>query len=166
MRSSDLLRSVLWPAAVVLESDEVELLLALSWSKVEDVLSAPFILLLSDLLSEVVVLEELGVELELVSWLCARAPEAASARARTDNATNLIGNTSAVVVYPEGWRRPTSFTTHDPSRGGAWTGRASPERPEARRAGPNGSALRKNSRIETTPRTRIHTRRCASRSGS
>src|SRR5256885_14271545 len=92
MRSSDLLRSVLWPAAVVLESDEVELLLALSWSKVEDVLSAPFILLLSDLLSEVVVLEELGVELELVSWLCARAPEAASASARADNTMNLIEN--------------------------------------------------------------------------
>jgi len=33
---------------------------------------------------------ELGVELWLVSWLCARAPGAASARARTDNAMNLM----------------------------------------------------------------------------
>src|SRR5205085_5187926 len=81
MRSCDLLRSLLCPDAV--ESDEVELL-ALSWSDVDDVLS-PFILLLSDLLSDEA-LEELGVELELVSWLCARAPEAASASARTDNA--------------------------------------------------------------------------------
>jgi hypothetical protein len=65
----------------------VEVLLALSWSKVEDVLPL-FMLLLSDLLSEELL--ELGVELELVSWLCARAEGAASARARTDNATNFI----------------------------------------------------------------------------
>jgi len=48
-----------------------------------------FVFELSDLLSEPVV-EEQGVELELVSWLCARAPNAVSASARTDNATNLI----------------------------------------------------------------------------
>ena len=58
---------------------------------------SPFILLLSDLLSDEV-LEELGVELELVSWLCARAPEAASASARTDNATNLIENLRGLFV--------------------------------------------------------------------
>src|SRR5205814_7673199 len=110
MRSSDLLRSVLWPAAVVLESDEVELLLALSWSKVEDVLSAPFILLLSDLLSEVVVLEELGVELELVSWLFARAPEAARARARPDNATDRIGTTRSVAVCSDVYQISMSST--------------------------------------------------------
>jgi hypothetical protein len=59
---------------------------------------SPFILLLSDLLSGVLV-EALGVELELVSWLCARADDAASARANTDNAVNLIGETSAGWVY-------------------------------------------------------------------
>ena len=55
---------------------------------------SPFILLLSDLLSGVL-LEELGVE--LVSWLCARAGDAASAKANTDNAVNLIGKPPGVV---------------------------------------------------------------------
>jgi hypothetical protein len=59
----------------------------MDWSELEDELPL-FILALSDLLSEVLL--ELGVELELVSWLCARAAGAASARARTDNAMNLI----------------------------------------------------------------------------
>jgi len=91
MRSSDLLESLLCPDAVALESDEVGLF-ALSWSRVEDVLSLP-VFELSDLLSVVVLdEEELGVEVELVSWLCARALGAASARARTDNAMNLIDN--------------------------------------------------------------------------
>jgi hypothetical protein len=95
--SSDLLRSALVPEGVALESDEVELPLALSWAEVEDVPS-PFILLLSDLLSGVV-LEALGVVLELVSWLCARAPEAASASARTDDAMNLIKYLRGLLVY-------------------------------------------------------------------
>jgi len=82
--------SLLCPDAVALESDEVEPF-ALSWSRVEDVLSLVFEL--SDLLSVAVLdEEELGGEVELVSWLCARAPGAASARARTDNAMNLIEN--------------------------------------------------------------------------
>jgi hypothetical protein len=73
---------------------------------------SPFILLLSDLLSGVL-LEELGVE--VVSWLCARAEDAARASARTDNAVNLIGETSGSWCVREGWRRPDPFTTHDPS---------------------------------------------------
>jgi len=56
-------------------------------SELDDELSL-FVFALSDLLSEVLL--ELGVELELVSWLCARTPGAASARARTDSAINLI----------------------------------------------------------------------------
>jgi len=135
LMSSDLLRSPLCPDLVALESDEV-VLFALSLSRSEDVLSL-FIFELSDLLSVAVLEEEeLGVEVELVSWLWARALGAASARARTDNAMNLIENLRGVVCASEGWRCPGPFTTHDPSRGGARTGRASPEGPEARRAGP------------------------------
>lgn len=89
--SSDLLRSLFWPWAVALESADVwpfgPELVVMDWSELEDELPL-FILALSDLLSEVLL--ELGVELELVSWLCARAPGAASARARTDSAMNLI----------------------------------------------------------------------------
>jgi len=89
--SSDLLRSLFWPCAVALESADVwpfgPELVVMDWSELEDELPL-FILALSDLLSDVLL--ELGVELELVSWLCARAPGAASARARTDNAMNLI----------------------------------------------------------------------------
>jgi len=96
-RSSDLLRSLLCPDGVALESDEV-VLFALSLSRSEDVLS-PFIFELSDLLSVAVLdEEELGVEVELVSWLCARALGAASARARTDNATNIIENLRGLLV--------------------------------------------------------------------
>jgi len=91
LMSSDLLRSPLCPDVVALESDEV-VLFALSLSRSEDVLSL-FIFELSDLLSVAVLEdEELGVEVELVSWLWARALGAASARARTDNAMNLIEN--------------------------------------------------------------------------
>ena len=90
--SSDLLRSLFWPCVVALESADVwpfgPELVVMDWSELEDELPL-FILALSDLLSEVLLLEP-GVELELVSWLCARAPGAASARARTDNAMNLI----------------------------------------------------------------------------
>ena len=103
MRSSDflvssaLLRSLLCPDGVALESDEV-VLFALSLSRSEDVLS-PFIFELSDLLSVAVLDEEvLGVEVELVSWLCARALGAASASARTDNAMNLIENLRGLCV--------------------------------------------------------------------
>ena len=97
LMSSDLLRSPLWPVVVALESDEV-VLFALSLSRSEDVLSL-FIFEPSDLLSVAVLEdEELGVEVELVSWLWARALGAASARARTDNAMNLIENLRRLCV--------------------------------------------------------------------
>jgi len=89
--SSDLLRSLFWPCAVALESADVwpfgPELVVMDLSELDDELSL-FVFALSDLLSEVLL--ELGVELELVSWLCARTPGAASARARTDSAMNLI----------------------------------------------------------------------------
>jgi hypothetical protein len=108
--SSDLLRSLFWPCAVALESAEVwpfgPELVVMDWSELEDELPL-FILALSDLVSEVLLLEP-GVELELVSWLCARAPGAASARARTDNAMNLIdASTLGCVVSAKVGDRPS-----------------------------------------------------------
>jgi len=123
--SSDLLRSLLWPCAVALESADVwpfgPELVVMDWSELDDELSV-FIFALSDLLSEVLL--ELGVELELVSWLCARTPGAASARARTDSAMNLIDASTWGLCVCEGWRWGLAQTTHDPSRGSARDGQA------------------------------------------
>jgi hypothetical protein len=103
--SSDLLKSLLWPEAVVFKSDEGLWAVVAEpplWSGVaEDELLSPFILALSDFVSVVVVVVlEPGVELELVSWLCARAPKDASARARADNAMNLIETSTWLVCAP------------------------------------------------------------------
>jgi hypothetical protein len=168
--SSDLLRSLFWPWAVALESADVwpfgPELVVMDWSELDDELSL-FIFALSDLLSEVLL--ELGVELELVSWLCARTPGAASARARTDSAMNLIdASTWGFVCMRRVATRPRANNARPLARKRArrtswpWRARSTKSRP------PRGNRLlrRKRNSRKATPRRTSRTRRCASRSGS
>jgi hypothetical protein len=127
---------------------------------------SPFILLLSDLLSGVL-LEALGVELELVSWLCARADDAASARANTDNAVNLIGKPPLVVYAKVGDAGARSQRT-TPGRRANRTSVPHPVGPKHEEPDPSGSGSPANFGYgdPSTPRMKSRSHKYASRSGS
>ena len=123
-------------------------------------------MLLSDLLSGVL-LEELGVELELVSWLCARAPGAASASANTDNAVNLIGKPPGIVVSAkvgDGAPRSQRTTPREAARG---PDERAPVGPKHEEPDPSGIRLSTNFAFEwVTPRKTNRSHTYASHSGS
>ncbi|MFL5364079.1 MAG: hypothetical protein ACJ79P_24630 [Myxococcales bacterium] len=168
--SSDLLRSLFWPWAVALESADVwpfgPELVVMDLSELEEELS-PVILALCDLLSEVLL--ELGVELELelVSWLCARALGAASARARTDNAMNLIRCLRVgCVVYAKVGDHASHKQCTTPREAVRGTSRRGPEAPKHEEPAPADRLFEKIFAMRATPRRKTRSRRCASRSGS
>jgi hypothetical protein len=146
--SSDLLRSLFWPWAVALESADVwpfgPELVVMDLSELEEELS-PVILALCDLLSEVLL--ELGVELELEleSWLCARALGAASARARTDNAMNLIRCLRVgCVVYAKGGDHASHKQCTTPRGAVRGTSRRGPEASKHEEPAPGDRLFEKN----------------------